>query len=171
MSRKIQSRSLFSRKKSKDRGLKYWLTLFAFILGAFYAGIFLYPVVPSQSNVDNASLYKVKINPQSGLSSIASQLSEQGISVNAVVLQVSARSLFIGSKLKPGTYLLPSGGSLGKILLQIARGDRVRESVAIIPGMTIWQLRKMVDTHPALIHQTKGMSSRELLQTLNLSYP
>ena len=171
MSRKIQSRSLFSRKKSKDRGLKYWLTLFAFILGAFYAGIFLYPAVPSQSNVDNTSLYKVKINPQSGLSSIANQLSQQGISVNAAVLQVSARSLFIGSKLKPGTYLLPSGGSLGNILLQIARGDRVRESIAIIPGMTIWQLRKMVDTHPALIHQTKGMSSRELLQALNLSYP
>ncbi|QWE09509.1 endolytic transglycosylase MltG [Polynucleobacter ibericus] len=171
MSRKIQSRSLFSRKKSKDRGLKYWLIVFVFALGAFYAGIFLYPVVPSQSNVDNADQYKAKINPQSSLSSIANQLSDQGISVNSFVLQVAARSLLIGSKLKPGTYLLPSGASLGKILLQIARGDRVRESIAIIPGMTIWQVRKMFDTHPSLIHQTKGMSSKELLQALNLSYP
>jgi len=171
MSRKIQSRSLFTSKKSKDRGLKYWLTLFAFLLGLFYAGIFLFPVVPNKSNVDNPSVYKAKINPQSSLSSIASQLSEQGILVNAFTIQIGARSLFIGSKLKPGTYLLPSGGSLGKILLQIARGDRVRESIAIIPGMTIWQLRKMIDAHPALIHQTKGLTSKELLQSLNLNYP
>lgn len=137
----------------------------------FYAVIFLYPVVPSQPNIDNASVYKAKINPRSSLSSIADQLSEQGLSVNSFALQIGARSLFVGSKLKPGTYLLPTGGSLGKILLQFARGDRVRESIAIIPGMTIWQVRKMVDAHPALIHQTKGMSSKEFLKTLNLSFP
>jgi len=72
------------------------------------------------------------------------------------------------SKQRPS---IPTGSSLGKILLQLARGDRVKESLAIIPGMTIWQLRSIVDTHSALIHQTKGMSNKELLQSLNLSYP
>ena len=174
MSRKIQSRSLFTKKKRKDRGIKYWLCLFAITLGSLYGAIFLLPIVPkapSDSNAENASTYKVKINPQSSLSSIGGQLRDQGLSINSFMLQVGARSLFVGSKLKPGTYLLPSGGSLGKILLQIARGDRVRESIAIIPGMTIWQLRSIVDAHPALIHQTKGMTNRELLQSLNLSYP
>ena len=85
-------------------------------------------------------------------------------------MQVGSRCLFVGSKLKPGTYLLPSGASLGKVLLQIARGDRVRVSIAIIPGMTIWQLRSLMDSHPAIIHRTKGMSNKELLQQLNLSY-
>jgi UPF0755 protein len=151
--------------------MRYWLSIFTIFSGLLYGFIFLLPVVPSLSNVENASTYKVKINPQSSLSSIANQLHDQGLSVNSLLLQVGARSLFVGSKLKPGTYLLPSGGSLGKILLQIARGDRVRESIAIIPGMTIWQLRNLVDSHQALIHQTKGMTSRELLQSLNLSYP
>ena len=171
MSRKIQSRSLFIKKKSKGRGVKYWLSLLAIILGLLYGAIFLLPVVPNVSNLENASTYKAKISPQSSLSSIANQLRDQGLSINPFVLQVGARSLFVSSKLKPGTYLLPSGGSLGKILLQIARGDRVRESIAIIPGMTIWQLRSIVDSHPALIHQTKGMTNKELLQSLNLSYP
>lgn len=151
--------------------MRYWLSIFTIFSGLLYGFIFLLPVVPSLSNVENASTYKVKINPQSSLSSIANQLRDQGLSVNSLLLQIGARSLFVGSKLKPGTYLLPSGGSLGKILLQIARGDRVRESIAIIPGMTIWQLRNLVDSHQALIHQTKGMTSRELLQSLNLSYP
>jgi UPF0755 protein len=37
--------------------------------------------------------------------------------------------------------------------------------------MTIWQLRSLIDKHPALIHQTKGMSSKELLMTIGLTYP
>ena len=171
MSRKIQSRSLFIKKKSKDRGLKYWFALLLIFLGLIYGGIFLLPVVPNTPNVDSAPVYKVKINPNSSLSSIADQLGEQGLSINQFTIQVGARSIFVGSKLKPGTFMLPVGGSLGKVLLQIARGDRVRESIAIIPGMTIWQLRSIIDMHPALIHQTKGMSNKDLLQSLNLSYP
>jgi UPF0755 protein len=171
MSRKIQSRSLFIKKKTKDRGLKYWFTLLSIFLGLIYGGIFLLPVVPNTPNVDSAPVYKVKINPNSSLSSIADQLGEQGLSINQFTIQVGARSIFVESKLKPGTYMLPVGGSLGKVLLQIARGDRVRESIAIIPGMTIWQLRSIIDMHPALIHQTKGMSNKDLLQSLNLSYP
>jgi UPF0755 protein len=61
--------------------------------------------------------------------------------------------------------------SLGTILFQIAKGDRVKESIAIVPGMTIWQLRQLVDAHPSLLHQTKGMGSKEILQKLNLNYP
>jgi UPF0755 protein len=37
--------------------------------------------------------------------------------------------------------------------------------------MTIWQLRALMDAHPALVHQTRGMSSKELMQALGLSYP
>lgn len=153
------------------RRLRSYLLVLIGALAFIYGGIFLWPVVPSQTNTQEALLYKVKISPQSSLGSIAQQLQEQGLSTPVLPFQVSARALFIGSKLKPGTYLLPTGASLGKILLQIARGDRVRESIAIIPGMTIWQLRALVDSHPALIHQTKGISSKALLQSLNLTYP
>jgi len=171
MRRKIQGRSFFSQKKTWGRRLRSYLLVLIGALAFIYGGIFLWPVVPSQTNTQEALLYKVKISPQSSLGSIAQQLQEQGLSTPVLPFQVSARALFIGSKLKPGTYLLPTGASLGKILLQIARGDRVRESIAIIPGMTIWQLRALVDSHPALIHQTKGISSKALLQSLNLTYP
>ena len=171
MRRKIQGRSFFSQKKTWGRRLRSYLLVLIGALVFIYGGIFLWPVVPSQTNTQEALLYKVKISPQSSLGSIAQQLQEQGLSTPVLPFQVSARALFVGSKLKPGTYLFPTGASLGKILLQIARGDRVRESIAFIPGMTIWQLRALVDSHPALIHQTKGISSKALLQSLNLTYP
>ena len=170
MSRKIQKRGFFRKRWSPYVDLKKWLAPVAVLLGVLYGAIFLLPIVPNQSNTVDGSSYRVKINPNSGLTSIADQLSEQGLRVNSVSLHLGARSLWVASKLKPGTYLLPNGASLGKVLLQIARGDRVRESIAIIPGMTIWQLRSLMDSQSAMIHRTKGMSNKELLKQLNLNY-
>ena len=150
---------------------KVWIYSFLALTTIFYGTIFLWPVVPATANIADSPVYKIKIKPQSSLAGIAEQLQEQGISSPSIQFQISARALFVGSKLKPGTYLLPTRASLGKILLQFARGDRVKESIAIIPGMTIWQLRNLVDAHPAIIHQTKGMTSKEFVKTLNLSYP
>ena len=158
------------KRRLSYRDLKKWLTLAVVLLGLLYGAIFLFPVVPNQSNTVDGSSYRVKINPNSGLTSIAEQLSAQGMAVNSVALHLGARSLLVASKLKPGTYLLPNGASLGKVLLQIARGDRVRESIAIIPGMTIWQLRASMNSQSSMIHRTKGMGNKELLQQLNLSY-
>ena len=170
MNRKFQERSLFVRQLKTGSWRSYAIYLLVFLL-LFYIITFLWPVVPSVSNTADGKTYKVKIAPQSGLTAISEQLSSQGVATNAVTFQLAARALLVGSTLKPGTYLLKTRASLGNILLQIARGDRVKESIAIIPGMTIWQLRALVDAHPALIHQTKGMSSKELLQALGLSYP
>jgi len=171
MSKKIQNRNLFVRNKSKSPGFKSYALWLVAVAALFYGLVFLWPVVPREGNVPEAPVYKVKIKPQSSLAGVATQLQEQGVGSSPLFIQISARALFLGSKLKPGTYLLPTGGSIGKVLLQIARGDRVRESLAIIPGMTIWQLRDVIDSHPALIHQTKGSSSKELLQSLSLNYP
>jgi UPF0755 protein len=169
MSRKFQKRTLFAQKRQSGLLRKSWIGALL-LLVALYGFIFLWAVVPGASNTNEPNTYKVKINAQSSLASIGDQLSQQGIAVNAFTLHIAARALFVGSKLKPGTYLVPLRGSLGNLLLQLARGDRIRESIAIIPGMTIWQLQVLIDRHPALIHQTKGLSSKELLKSLNLPY-
>ena len=170
MNRKFQGRSLFVKQSKAGSWRSYTIYLLAF-LALFYGITFLWPVVPAVSNINEGNAYRVKIAPQSGLTAIAEQLSGQGITTNSLTFQLAARALFVGSKLKPGTYLLTPRASLSDVLLQIARGDRVRESIAIIPGMTIWQVRALIDAHPALIHQTRGMSAKELMQALNLSYP
>jgi UPF0755 protein len=171
MRRKLQSDSLFANQRPRNQGIRFYLFGLLAAIIIFYGWIFLWPVVPATTNSSEASLYKVKIQPQSRIASIAEQLHDQGLFVSPLTLQLGARAILVASKLKPGTYLLPLRASLGSILLQIANGDRVKETIAIIPGMTVWQLRALIDNHPALLHQTKGMSSKELLQALNLSYP
>jgi UPF0755 protein len=171
MSRKIQGRRRFPNGKSKSQVLRTCFFGLLTTISIFYISLFAWPVVPANPNITDLTSYKVKIKPQSGLASISDQLKEQGVATHSLFFQLSARALLVGSKLKPGTYLLPTRASLATILFQIARGDRVKESIAIIPGMTIWQLRALIDSHPALIHQTKGFSAKELLQNLNLNYP
>jgi len=170
MSKKFPKRNLFV-KNAKSNPLSNLLIWVIAFIGLVYGIVFLWPVVPSQANTPDLHAYKVKIQAQSSLMSIGEQLAQQGIQTYPLGFFIGARALFVGSKLKPGTYLFLPNASLGQVLLQIARGDRVRETIAIIPGMTIWQLRALVDAHPALIHKTAGMSSKELLAQLNLSYP
>ena len=171
MRKKIQRRALFTLNRELLKRLQWSILIFASFLAIIYGLIFLWAVVPGEPNRPKSQTFNVQILPKSSLTSISKQLQEQGLSTPYLAFQISARLLFVGAKLKPGTYQLPLNASLGKILLQIARGDRMRETLAIIPGMSIWQLRALVDSHPALIHQTKGMSSKELLKNLGLTYP
>jgi UPF0755 protein len=136
----------------------------------FLATLFLWGIVPESAN-DSArpSGFTAKVNPRSGVASIAEQLRTQGVEINGMLFQVGSRVLQVHAKLKPGTYLFPFGASTATVLLQMARGDSIKESVTLIPGMSIWQVQKIIDAHPALLHQTKGMSASGLAKQLGLN--
>jgi UPF0755 protein len=138
----------------------------------FFATLFFWGVVPSAANDPvRPSGFTAKVNPKSGVASIAQQLQNQGIEVNGVLFQLGSRALLIHAKLKPGTYLFPFDASTAAILLQMARGESIKESIAFVPGITIWQLRQIVDSHPALGHQTKGLDSVAFSKIVGLSHP
>lgn len=146
------------------------------IISLYYLALFSWGVVPSKSaSANQADVTNIgarfKVLPKSGVVNIATQLQDQGIRVPTLVFQIGAQSLGVASSLKPGTYEFPANASLGRILLQMARGDRVREVVKIIPGMTIWQVRAAIDVHPALTHQTNTLSGTQLAKLLGLTQP
>jgi UPF0755 protein len=142
--------------------------LFALV---FFGTLFLWGVVPSAANDPvRPGGYTAKVNPKSGVASIALQLRSQGIEVNGILFQLGARALLVHAKLKPGTYLFPLDASTATILLKLARGDSIKESIAFVPGTPIWQLRQIVDAHPALEHQTKGLSSAAFSKAVGLSH-
>jgi UPF0755 protein len=137
----------------------------------FFGTLFFWGVVPSAANDPvRPTGFTAKVNPKSGVTSIAQQLRNQGIEVNGIFFQLGSRALLIHAKLKPGTYLFPLEASTAAILFQLARGDSIKESIAFVPGTPIWQLRQIVDAHPALEHQTKGLSSTAFSKAVGLSH-
>jgi UPF0755 protein len=137
----------------------------------FFGTLFFWGVVPSLANDPvRPGGFTAKINPKSGVASIAQQLRSQGIEVNGILFQMGSRALLVHAKLKPGTYLFPLEASSATILFKMARGDSIKESIAFVPGMTIWQLRQIVDAHPALEHQTKGLDSAAFSKMAGLSH-
>ncbi|NBP93332.1 MAG: aminodeoxychorismate lyase, partial [Burkholderiaceae bacterium] len=89
------------------------------LIGLYYLALFTWGVVPKPKEGITAE-QRFKVLPKSGVSSIAKQLQDQGMSSPAWLFQVGARSLWVGSKLKPGTYAFPANASLGSVLLQMA---------------------------------------------------
>ena len=137
----------------------------------FFSALFFWGVVPSAANDPvRPGGFIAKVNPKSGVASIAQQLRSQGIEVNSLLFQLGSRALLVHAKLKPGTYLFPLDASTATILLKLARGDSIKESIAFVPGTPIWQLRQIVDAHPALEHQTKGLSSAAFSKAVGLSH-
>lgn len=153
----------------------WWIRLgaIASLVGCYYLLLFTWGVVPAglvqTPGEQSSGVMRYKVLPKSGVSKIASQLQDQGIGVPSWIFHLGARSLGVSSTLKPGTYEFPAKASLGSVLLQMARGDRVREVVKIIPGMTIWQTRAGIDSHRALTHQTERLSSSELAKLLGIT--
>ena len=137
----------------------------------FFGALFFWGVVPSAANDPvRPSGFTAKVKPKSGVASIAEQLRSQGIEVNGILFQLGSRTLLVHAKLKPGTYLFPLEASTATILLRMARGDSIKESIAFVPGTPIWQLRQIVDSHPALEHHTKGLSSASFSKAVGLSH-
>jgi UPF0755 protein len=137
----------------------------------FYGTLFFWGVVPSAANDPvRPGGFTAKVNPKSGVASIAQQLRNQGIKVNGILFQLGSRALLLHAKLKPGTYLFPLEASTATILFKMARGDSIKESIAFVPGTPIWQLRQIVDAHPALEHQTKGLSSTAFSKAVGLNH-
>jgi len=156
-------------KKTRSR-LKLGFIAILSIVCLYYVLLFAWGVVPAPDQSKDGSSLRFKVLPKSGVSKIGAQLQEQGIQVPVWIFQLGARSLWVGSNLKPGTYAFPADASLGTILLQMARGDRIREVVKIIPGMPIWQVRAAIDNHPALIHETKQMNDAQLAKLLGADH-
>jgi UPF0755 protein len=142
-----------------------------FVALFFYGALFFWGVVPSTANDPvRPGGFIAKVNPKSGVASIAQQLRSQGIEVNGILFQLGSRALLVHAKLKPGTYLFPLEASTATILFKMARGDSIKESIAFVPGTPIWQLRQIVDSHPAIQHQTKGLSSAAFSKAVGLSH-
>lgn len=108
----------------------------------------------------------VTIKPNSNLASVTRQLNQAGVAVQPIGLQVLARVLRLGGKLKAGGYEFEQGITPYALLDKIARGDVNQHVVTVIEGWEFKKMRAAIDAHPALRHDTAGLSNAQLMEKI-----
>ncbi|WP_414691116.1 endolytic transglycosylase MltG [Noviherbaspirillum sp.] len=110
------------------------------------------------------------IKAGSSVRSSAEQIASAGVPVNPMLLGLLARISGKGSRLKAGNYELKPGTTPLKLIDQLVRGEFAQEALVIIEGWTFRQMRQAIATHPALKHDTSGLSDKELLAKITTEY-
>jgi UPF0755 protein len=107
------------------------------------------------------------IAPGSGVNSSTQQIASAGVPVNPTLLGLLARLTGKGSRLKAGSYELKPGTTPLRLIDQLVRGEFAQESLAIIEGWSFKQMRQAIATHPALKHDTAGLSDQALMAKIS----
>lgn len=90
--------------------------------------------------------------------------------MNPMLLGLLARITGKAARLKAGHYELKPGTTPLALIDQLVRGEFAQESIAIIEGWTFKQMRQAIAAHPALKHDTAGLSDKELIARIAPDY-
>lgn len=110
--------------------------------------------------------YEFSIEQGSSVKTIASQLAYAGVLPDAWSFVLLSRLMGVATLLKAGDYELTASISPFQLLQLITRGDSSQSEIRFIEGWTFSQLRRILDEHPALRHQTTHLSNAEILRLI-----
>lgn len=112
----------------------------------------------AQSDVRSGSSVRFEVKPGESTSQIARGLSTRGVVGNANMFRLRARISGADGKLKPGTYGLATGMSVGDVLSALEKGpDATYVTVTIPEGFVIEQIASRFETDA-------GVSSADFLR-------
>lgn len=110
--------------------------------------------------------YEFSVEYGSNLKVVAHQLTEQGLLSNAWSLLVLSRIMHNESLIKAGDYTLSKNYTLIELLNYLIEGDVKQAAIKFVEGSTFAQIRKVLNEHPAVQHDTLNMSEKDILQSV-----
>jgi UPF0755 protein len=104
----------------------------------------------------------------SSLRAAAKHLEQVGVLRHAELFMVIARLLGESGNIKAGNYQLDAPVSPYELLRKITRGEVSLSAITFVEGWHFRQMRRVLDAHPEVRHDTLGMSDFEILQRLSI---
>lgn len=101
--------------------------------------------------------------PGTTMKSAARQIQAAGVPVQPMALEWMARLTGKDRGIKAGSYEFAEGLTPWSLLLKLTRGDVTQAELTIVEGWTFRQLRAAIDAHPDFIHDSTGLSERDIL--------
>jgi len=102
----------------------------------------------------------------SGLRSAASQMERAGVLLHSDLFVIMGRLLGESGNIKPGIYEIHSPLTPYQLLRKITEGDVTQLAVTFVEGWTFKQMRKSLDEHPGVKHDSRELSEAEILKRL-----
>lgn len=137
------------------------LTLFSFVGCAYWLWQWSQEAVLKQGEA-----IEFVIKPGSSIRTASAQLAQAGIPVNSLLFEVMARLQGQENRIKSGTYQLEPGKTPRDLLRKLVKGEFLTVKLTIVEGWTFAQMRKLINQHPGVTHETQFWSDRELLKKL-----
>jgi UPF0755 protein len=107
----------------------------------------------------------------SGLRAAASQMERAGVLTHPGRFVAMARLLGEAGNIKAGNYEIDAPLSPYQLLAKITQGEVTLSSITFPEGWTFRQMRKVLDEHAAIRHDTRGMTDADILQKLAIVEP
>lgn len=133
--------------------------------GAFSAAAWLFIYAHSDYTPTQLPL-QFDLRTGSSLKSAAQQMADAGTLGNPAQFVLLARLLGAAGKVKAGNYEVNAAISPFALLRKITEGDYTQSAITFVEGWTFRQIRKAVDEHPAVRHDTRGLSEAEIRQRI-----
>jgi UPF0755 protein len=113
-----------------------------------------------------ASPVSFTINTGSSLRSATQQMVQAGVLPAALPFEILTRLLGDPKNIKAGNYEVEAGVRPLDLMNKLTRGDSAAVAITFVEGWTFRQMRKALDDHPGLKHDTHGLPEAEILQRL-----
>lgn len=149
--------------------LKFLKILFVLCLVGVVAGIAaggaLYWYVTSPLKLANERI-EFQVFPGSSLRRVAQDVRSRGIGIEPRLFAVLGKLKGVESAIKAGNYEISRGINTLELLDKLTRGDVSLAEIRFIEGMTFRQLRKKLDAHPDIRHETHGVPEAEIMRLI-----
>jgi len=129
--------------------------------GAAWLTYFAFHAIDVPSNVRTFN-----VDHGRSLRSISDQLAQAGLVSDQWSFQALARLMGAAGEIKAGSYEVGPRIAPYQLLEKIVKGEFAQAEVKFIEGWTFAQLRSALDTHPAIKHDSAGLSDAQILQRL-----
>ncbi len=114
----------------------------------------------------SASPIEVVIKPNSSVMSVGRQIQRGGVRMDPRLFALLVRLTGHGTDLKAGGYEFDSTATPLSVVGKIARGEVNHYVLTVIEGWEFRKMRAAVDAHPALKHDTRGLSDAALMKAI-----
>lgn len=142
-------------------------TLLVLLVAGVSAWMFMRWIETPLSN-DKAVEFTIKSG--SNIRGASRQLVDAGIPIHPYLFEALARMTGKAASLKAGSFELQTQETPQQLLKKIVEGKFSLTNLSIIEGWSFKQMRNAIDAHPAIRHDTTGLSDRDLLIKIGSKY-